>query len=181
MNRTIFLRTGEVRRLLGIRGQVNMPRGLMNEVKSLLKREGRITKREEKLKRPEGFLFHPPARRHRHYSENRIRQIFQSYVRKAGLDREYGTDSRGRKLHQFTLHSLRHAHVMHFIHVHKLPLPIVQKQVGHTTLKGASAYLKPSHKTVAEGYESAQLIGSRVLRGAPVYGYACGIGLSGLY
>jgi integrase len=41
---------------------------------------------------------------------------------------------------------------MHFIHIHKLPLPIVQKQVGHKTLKTTSVYLRPSDKAVAEAY-----------------------------
>jgi integrase len=83
-------------------------RGVMNEVKSLLKAERRMTKRSERPTRPEEFLFRPPGRRSDRYSENRIRQVFQRYVRKAGLDREYGQDTKGRKLHQFTVHSLRH-------------------------------------------------------------------------
>lgn len=36
-----------------------------------------------------------------------------------------------------------------------LPLPIVQKQVGHKTLKATSVYLKPSDEAVAEAYEAA--------------------------
>ena len=133
----------------------HVPRGLMNELKSMLKREGRMSKRKEKLKKPEQFLFYPAGRPRDRYTENRIRQIFLKYAQKAGLDREYGEDSKGRKLHKFTVHSLRHAHIMHYIHVHQLPLPIVQKQVGHRSLQATSVYLKPRQEDVARAYESA--------------------------
>jgi site-specific recombinase XerD len=59
---------------------------------------------------------------------------------------------------------------MHYIHVHKLPLPVVQKQVGHKTLKATSVYLNPSEETVAQAYEqvrpAAALVG-RLAREAP--------------
>jgi integrase/recombinase XerD len=133
-----------------------LPRGLMNEIMSMLKAEGRVGRRDNSVKKPDDYLFKPTGKKSGHFSENRLRQIFQQYVRKAGLDREYGTDSKGRKLHQLTIHSLRHSHLMHYIHVYKLPLPIVQKQVGHRTLQATSAYLKPSDETVARAYESAK-------------------------
>ena len=99
---------------------------------------------------------HPPGRPSEPYSENRVRQVFRNYARKAGLDREYGTDARGRRPHQLTVHSLRHSHIMHYIHIHKLPLPIVQKQVGHRTLKATSVYLNPSDEAVGEAYGTVQ-------------------------
>ena len=37
------------------------------------------------------------------YTENRIRQIFQHYVTKAGLQQVYGKDSLGRNLKMFTV------------------------------------------------------------------------------
>ena len=120
-----------------------------------------MTRRSEKLKEPEELLFHPPGRPLEHYSENRIRQIFQKYATEAGLHRVYGTDTRGRELHQLTVHSLRHSHIMHYIHIHKLPLPIVQKQVGHRTLRATSVYLNPSDEALAEAYESAGLVCAR--------------------
>jgi len=141
----------------GHRRTSHLPRGLTNEIRSLLKQEGRMPRRSEKLKKPEEFLFHPPGRPIEPYSENRIRQVFQKYAKKAGLDPEYGTDARGRRLHQLTVHSLRHSHIMHYIHFHKLPLPILQKQVGHRTLRATSVYLNPSDEAVAEAYESAGL------------------------
>ena len=71
------------------------------------------------------------------------------------MERTYGEDSQGRKLHQLTIHSLRHSHIMHYVHVHKLPLPVVQKQVGHKTLKATSVYLNPSDEMVARAYRKA--------------------------
>jgi len=148
----------------GYRRTSHLPRGLMNEVISLLKREERMLRRSEKLKKPQEFLFCPPGRPFQPYSENRIRQIFQNYAQKAGLDREYGTDAQGRKLHLLTVHSLRHSHIMHYIHVHKLPLPIVQKQVGHRTLKATNAYLNPSDEAIAAAYESTRVPSVRKAR-----------------
>lgn len=129
-----------------------VPRGLMNEIASFLKSEGRMGKRDGRLKRPESYLFHPSGKPCAPYSENRLRQIFLGYAAKAGVESEYGRDARGRVLHRLTIHSLRRSHIMHYIHVHKLPLPIVQRQVGHKTLKATSVYLNPSEEAVAEAY-----------------------------
>jgi hypothetical protein len=52
---------------------------------------------------------------------------------------------------------------MHHVHDYKLPLPIVQKQVGHKTLKATSVYLKPSDEAVAEAY--AEVAGASSVRG----------------
>lgn len=52
-------------------------------------------------------------------------------------------------LRELTIHSLRHSHIMHYVHVYKLPLPIVQRQVGHKSLKATSVYLRPSDEDVA--------------------------------
>ena len=41
---------------------------------------------------------------------------------------------------------------MHYVHVYKLPLPIVQRQVGHKTLKATSVYLRPSDEHVGQAY-----------------------------
>ncbi len=35
-------------------------------------------------------------------------------------------------------------------------MPVVQKQVGHKTLKVASVYLNPSEETVAQAYEQVR-------------------------
>jgi len=132
----------------------HLPAGVMNEIKSMLRREGRMLKRSDNVSNQEEFLFMRSRRTGKRYSENRIRQIFQRYVMKAGFSREYGVDSKGRKLHQITIHSLRHSHIMHYIHTHKLPLPIVQKQVGHRTLRATSVYLNPSDETVGDAYRA---------------------------
>ena len=144
----------------GHRRTSHVPQGVMNEIKSSLKRDGRMLKRSDAVMNPEEFLFRRSRKSARAYSENRIRQIFQKYVKKAGLDREYGTDSKGRKLHLITVHSLRHSHIMHYIHVYKLPLSIVQKQVGHRTLKATSVYLNPSEEAVAIAYDQAVGLGN---------------------
>jgi integrase len=108
-----------------------LPKGLTNEIKSMLKQKGLMSKRGDRVRMPEAYLFHPGRRWNRHYTENRIRQIFQYYVIKAGLHQVYGKDSLGRNLKMFTVHGLRHAHVFHNVVDRGVPLPIVQKQVGH--------------------------------------------------
>jgi hypothetical protein len=40
--------------------------------------------------------------------------------------------------------------------VYKLPLSIVQKQVGHKTLKTTSVYLRPSDEHVGQAYAQAR-------------------------
>lgn len=134
----------------------HLPPGLMNELKSLLRMEGRMAQRTQRIHRPDDYLFSPGRNPRTRYTENRLRQIFAKYVRLAGLDREYAQDRRGRALHELTIHSLRHSHIMHYVHVCKLPLPIVQKQVGHTTLRATSVYLRPSDEHVGQAYDQAR-------------------------
>jgi hypothetical protein len=76
--------------------------------------------------------------------------VLLRYVIKAGLQQVYGKDSKGRNLKMFTVHSLRHSHVTHYVIDRKLPLPIVQKQVGHRSLKTTSVYLSPSTEKMAK-------------------------------
>ena len=140
----------------GQRRVSHVPPGLMNEIKSLLRREGRMAQRSLRIYRPNEFLFYPTSNPKQHYTENRIRQIFVRYVKEAGLEREYARDKEGRALHELTIHSLRHSHIMHYVHVYKLPLPIVQRQVGHKTLKATSVYLRPSDEQVGQAYTQAR-------------------------
>lgn len=130
----------------------HLPAGLMNEIKSMLRAEGRMARRSERVYKPNEWLFHPASDPGRPYTPNRLRQIFRQYILLVGLDREYALDRRGRALHELTVHSLRHSHIMHYVHVHKLPLPIVQKQVGHKSLKTTSVYLRPSDEHVGQAY-----------------------------
>jgi len=134
-----------------------LPKGLTNEIKSMLKQKGFITKRDDKIRQTEAYLFHPGKRWNKPYTENRIRQIFQHYVTKAGLQQVYGKDSMGRNLRMFTVHSLRHSHLMTYVVDRKVPLPIVQKQVGHRSLKTTSVYLSPSTEKMAQAYKQARL------------------------
>jgi len=78
-----------------------LPTGLTNEIKSTLKQQKRMTKRDETIKNPDAYLFHPGRRWNTPYTENRIRQIFQHYIDKAGLQQMYGADSLGRNLRMF--------------------------------------------------------------------------------
>jgi integrase len=134
-----------------------LPKGLTNEVKSMLKQKGLVTKRSERTRNANAYLFHPGKRWNTPYTENRIRQIFQHYVEKAGLQQVYGKDTYGRNLKMFTVHSLRHSHIMHYVVDRKVPLPIVQKQVGHRSLKTTSVYLSASTEKMAEAYRQARL------------------------
>jgi len=134
----------------------HLPPGLMNEIKSFLRGQGRMAKRSLRVHRPGDYLFSPGPNPRQRYTENRLRQLFSRYARAAGLDREYARDRRGRALHELTVHSLRHSHIMHYVHVYKLPLPIVQKQVGHKTLKATSVYLRPSDEQVGQAYGQAR-------------------------
>lgn len=134
-----------------------LPKGLTNEIKSMLKQKGIISKRGDRIRKVEVYLFHPGKRWNKPYTENRIRQIFQYYVTKVGLQHVYGKDSKGRNLKMFTVHSLRHSHVTHYVIDRKLPLPIVQKQVGHRSLKTTSVYLSPSTERMGQAYRQARL------------------------
>jgi|GEM_PF-451396 len=140
----------------------HLPAGIMNEIKSLLRRDNRMGRRSLRIHRPSEYLFHPGRNAKRQYSENRLRQIFVKYARLAGLAREYARDRKGRALHELTIHSLRHSHIMHYVHVFKLPLPIVQRQVGHKTLRATSVYLRPSDEHVGDAYAQVRHHSARV-------------------
>jgi len=133
-----------------------LPRGLVNELKSMLKQKGIIGKRDGKIIKADAYVFHPGRRWNTPYTENRIRQIFQYYMNKAGLQQAYGKDIRGRNLRMFTVHSLRHSHIMHYVVDRGLPLPIVHKQVGHRSLKTTSVYLSASTEKMAQAYNEAR-------------------------
>lgn len=57
----------------------------------------------------------------------------------------------------FTVHSLRHTHCMVYVVDKGIPLPIVQRQVGHRSLKTTSVYLQPSTEKMAQAYRQARL------------------------
>jgi integrase len=56
----------------------------------------------------------------------------------------------------FTVHRLRHSHIMNYALDRALPLPIVQKQVGRRSLKTTSVYLSPSTEKMAQAYNEAR-------------------------
>jgi len=88
----------------------------------MLKQKGLMNKRGDRIKMPDAYLFHPGRRWNRPYTPNRIRQIFQKYVTKAGLQQVYGKDTLGRSLKMFTIHSLRHSHIFSYVVDKKVPL-----------------------------------------------------------
>jgi integrase len=45
---------------------------------------------------------------------------------------------------------------MHAIHEYKIPVPIVQRQVGHKTLDATMVYCRPTDEMVADQYEKAR-------------------------
>ena len=133
-----------------------IPKGLLNDIIIYLRSQNRMAKRTHTTLFNEDYLFRPQNNKKTNYTPNRIRQIFQKYVNKAGLNREYGEDQKGRTLHKFTIHTLRHSHCMHYIHIYKLPVPIVQKQVGHTTLDATMTYCRPTDEYVGQTYQQAR-------------------------
>jgi integrase len=56
----------------------------------------------------------------------------------------------------FTVHSLRHSHVRNYAVDRGVALPIVQKQVGHRSLKTTSVYLSPSTEKIGMAYRAAR-------------------------
>ena len=54
------------------------------------------------------------------------------------------------------LYRARDSHIMHYTVDLGLPLPIVQRQVGHRNLKTTSVYLSASTEKVAEAYSKAR-------------------------
>ncbi len=134
-----------------------LPKGLTNEIKSILKQRKMMTQRDETVKKADAYLFHPGRRWNKPFTENRIRQVFQHYIIKAGLQQIYGSDRLGRNLRMFTVHSLRHSHVMHYAVDRAVALPIVQKQVGHRSLKTTSVYLSPSTEKIGMAYRTARV------------------------
>jgi integrase len=147
---------------------------LMNDLKDYLKRRECISKRYENLLYPDEFLFvsqrrtnhlnQSPTRlwksdkgdkKNQGLSENRVRQIFSGYIQQASLQQVYGHDKKGRALHLYTVHSLRHSHIMHAKHIKGIKDSIVAKQVGHLSLQAMSAYDQPSWEMVKSAYEKA--------------------------
>ena len=134
----------------------HVPRELMNDIKEHLRRQGLMTRRGGRIRQPQARVFRSVDQRTLGMTPNRVRQIFRHYAIQSGLDRDYGTDSKGRRLHQFSVHSLRHSHVMHALHEYKIPVPIVQRQVGHRTLDATMTYCRPTDEMIGQYYEKAR-------------------------
>ncbi|RLE39595.1 hypothetical protein DRJ17_00155 [Candidatus Woesearchaeota archaeon] len=87
-------------------------------------------------------------------SENRVRQIVKKYADKAGIQKVYGVDSKGRKLYAVTVHTLRHSHIKHAIDKN-VPLQAIMKQVGHSNIRTTKFYYNLSANDVKQAYEQA--------------------------
>jgi integrase len=132
---------------------------LMNDIKDYLKCRGRLTERDCLVDKPDSLLFRSNTRRRpkdKGMTENCVRLIFLKYIDKAGLQQTYGHDKRGRALYLYTIHSLRHSHIMHAKHIYGIKDSIVAKQVGHTSLQAMSAYDKPTEEMVKAAYAAAR-------------------------
>jgi integrase/recombinase XerD len=129
-----------------------IPKGLMNDLKDYLKRQGPMTKREEGIKKPDAYLF--PGRNEKgHITTRALQKMFHKYIRKAGLDEVYAEDSKGRQLHKYTIHSLRHSHVRYYTTYKRLDLASVQQQVGHRSLRTTQIYTRLTDEDVRKSYE----------------------------
>jgi integrase len=124
----------------------------MNDLKDYLKRQGLVTKREEKTKKPGAYLF--PGRDGKAPITTRaLQKMFQKYIEKAGLGEVYAQDSKGRQLHKYTIHSLRHSHVRYYTTHRRLDLASVQQQVGHKSLQTTQIYTRLTDEDVRKSYE----------------------------
>lgn len=132
-----------------------IPRELMNDLKDYLKREGLVTKRDENKKKPGAYLF--PGRDGKTPITTRaLQKIFRKYIEKSGLDEVYAQDSRGRNLHKYTIHSLRHSHVRYYTTYRKLDLASVQQQVGHKSLQTTQIYTRLTDEDAGKSYEKVR-------------------------
>jgi len=132
---------------------------LMNDIKSYLKCQGRITEKDCLVDEPNSYLFRSNTKRRpkdKGMTENCVRNIFLKYIDKAGLQQIYGHDKRGKNLHLYTVHSLRHSHIMHARHIHGIRDSIIAKQVGYTSLQAISVYDKPTKEIVKAAYAAAR-------------------------
>lgn len=104
-------------------------------------------------KRPNGYLF--TARKNARLSSRRVQQIVHKYATKAGIQRIYAHDEWGRPLYTVTPHTLRHTHIVNAL-LKKIPMSVVQKQVGHKRLTTTQIYSDVAPKLVKEAYEDAE-------------------------
>jgi integrase len=110
----------------------------------------------EKVLKADAYVFHPGRRWNTPYTENRIRQIFQHYIHKAACSRSMariGAADGSRCSRSTPCGTLISCTTWW---TKGVPLPIVQKQVGHRSLKTTSVYLSASTEKMAQAYRSAR-------------------------
>ena len=131
---------------------------LMEKIIAYLRKQGHLTY-GTRVVEPERFLFTSTTKRRpkeRGMSESAVLKMFLRYMDKTGLQQVYGHDKKGRSLHQYTVHSLRHSHIMHAKHIYGVKDSIIAKQVGHVSLRGMSFYDQPADEMVRDAYERAR-------------------------
>jgi len=121
---------------------VRVGREVLNDIKAYLKLE----------KRKRGYLFR--SRKGGRLTTRAIQQMVHRYAKKAGIQKVYGKDSLGRPLYTVTPHTLRHTHIVHAL-LNKVPIPAVQKQVGHKHLTTTQIYSNLAPEQVKEAYDNA--------------------------
>jgi len=100
-----------------------------------------------------GRLFRSRGRRS--ITTRRVQQLVIDYAVRAGIQSVYGQDSKGRDLCAVTAHTLRHSHIVHAL-ARKIPLPAIQKQVGHRRLTTTQVYCNLAPHDVRRAYDEAQ-------------------------
>jgi len=103
-------------------------------------------------KRKKGYLFR--SRQGKKLTTRRIQQILHTYAKRAGIQKVYAYDKRGRPLHTVSPHTLRHTHIVHAL-LNKVPITGVQKQVGHKRLTTTQIYSDLAPEEVKEAYDKA--------------------------
>ena len=102
----------------------------------------------------DAYLLPSTQNRTGHLTTRRLQHIFKKYVQKAGIQEVYGYSSSGKPLYRYTIHSLRHSHIRHY--VKKVPLAAVQRQAGHKSLQTTEIYLRLTDEDVKRAYEEAR-------------------------
>lgn len=86
----------------------------------------------------------------------RLRQIFYNVASKAGFQRSKGKNKDHKNKNDFSLHSLRHYHAVQSLGA-GVPINSVQFQLGHSSLKTTSIYLKKSVEERRRDYDNFEI------------------------
>ncbi len=99
-----------------------------------------------------GYLFR--SRQGKKLTTRRLKQIIHKCAKRAGIQKVYAYNKRGRPLYTVDPHTLRHAHIVHAL-LDKVTITAVQKQVGHKRLTTTQIYSDLAPEQVKEAYGKA--------------------------